>query len=146
MTQDWQFSVGQVLFLVLLQEQDVVAVQVIEENRRTVLGGGTRTVYTAQLSTVEDGPRFELDPAVHEAFDSSTKLQQALRQRAIAAVDALVERAVEASRRAFPGAENEQPPKHEEAVLLEQGTQGTTLMQLPDGAVVKARIKGPTGS
>jgi hypothetical protein len=146
MAQEWRFSVGQILYLVLLREQDVVAVQVIEENRRTVLGGGTCTAYTVQLSAHEGAPTFELDPALHEAFDSSTGLQQALRRRAVAAVDGLVERAVEESRRAFPDVQAQQEPEAVPEQPAEQSVQGTTLLQLPDGCVVRARIKGPKES
>lgn len=144
--ENWQFTVGQVLYIVLRREHDVVPVQIVEENRRTVLGEGVRTVYTAQLSSDSSGPFLELDPALHEAFESADAIRTALQIRAAAAVDAMVNRAAETAQSIFPGVavQTSTPGKLAGTDIVDADADGRTTVVLPGGAVIRAKISAPS--
>lgn len=141
---DQQFTVGQVLYVVFKEKSVVVPVQVTEESKRTTLKEGVRFAYTVRTEGGDAGKTFELEPEKHEAFTNSVVARTTLKERAARSVDRIIDRAVALSKQRFPDADvATEFVADEQDTLPHASDDGAQMIQLPDGKVVKARVRQP---
>lgn len=144
-----QFRVGQVLYVVLKKENRVVPMQVTEEITKKTLSG-VETTYRVIAGT-DQANSLMIDQIAGEIFDSPESCHKALSERATRSIQKLVV-AARAKASEWYGTQ-EQHVLDDDAsapniatIAREPPTQDElTDVQMPDGSIVKARIKIPEG-
>jgi len=137
-----QYSIGQVLFVVLNKKNQIYPMRVVEvitkktlkgEEVRFVLQGGSDSSTTVMLDQV-DG----------EIFDTAEKARVTLSKRATAQIGKMVDVAVEKAKQWY-GVSEAEPPRVQELPeplslpATEDEDEEPTVM-LPDGTVVKVKM------
>jgi hypothetical protein len=146
-----RFVIGQVLYLIprTAGRPNIMPVQVFEESTRKTVHGSSVS-YTVRAPGDEE--TFPLDGELYEVFPSATAIQAELRRRAVAAIDAMVDSAVNTATVHFPDAApgSEMPQNNPEITTVtttssskNSGTHqvGPITVQLPDGSI--ARVSMP---
>lgn len=147
-----RYNVGQVLYVISTEHNKVLPFQVVEEiTKRTIRGDevfyrvvyGTDQTKTKLLSEIKD-----------EIFTSIEEVRQHLMQNVTTWVNTQVEAARKASHTWYkqpdpvglpddmPSTSMIQPSMSNDPHSLNTEDGDTNLVELPDGRVVKARIKG----
>lgn len=133
------YVVGQVLFIVPKDKTSLVPVQVVEEIVKKTIQGSVTSYMVANRSQTNEEV-FELSKLSGELFESAEQARKALTQRAVAAVNQVVDRAIEVARSRFPNAVVMQ--QHVEPPLIDADDEEVHVM-LEDGTQVKAKVHLP---
>lgn len=134
-----KYVVGQIVYVVLKKENKVIPVQVIEEITKKTLKGEEVT-YMIRSNA---GEPMLISQVAGEVFATSEEARTVLTQRAINAINSLVNAAVQKAREWFPtGIEKPAGTEPNVSELIgthDGGDDESMFVELPDGS--KARVK-----
>lgn len=136
------YRVGQVLYVVLHKETKIYPMQVVEEVTKKTLNG-TETTYM-----VKGGPNMpeavQIDRVEGEFFDSATKVQRALLERATNGINTFVENAVAKAQEWFPTG-FEEANADDMPIPLKPAEAGQIRQARPVPLPVRGKPKRPAG-
>ena len=145
-----RFNVGQVIYVVLKKTRSVVPMQVIEEITKKSLESDTVTTYMVRAGT-DPKNSVLIEQVDGEIFESAEAVRKELISRATNSIDKIVGQAVSHAQQWYPAANAGVAPslvipQFATASQDENDDGGDApMIQLPDGRVVRARIKLPEG-
>lgn len=153
------YSIGQVLYVVSQKTQNIVPVQVVERVVTSTLRG--EQVMYRVMGPKGEGPH-DLEQIDGQIYTDAKKMRAEIRQKAITAIDRMVDRSLQIADQAFKaraaavedgglalkqsinGSESVHAQQEEEAITLEEGE--IEIGVDPDGKPIKARVRSVSES
>jgi hypothetical protein len=145
-----RFNVGQVIYVILNKNRSVVPMQVVEEITKKSMSADTVTTYMVRAGT-DPKNSVLIEQIEGEIFESAAAVRKALIERATTSIDKILAQAVNHAQQWYPTA----TPPTAPALVVPQLTpheipgadddDGAPVIQLPDGRMVRARVKLPEG-
>ena len=152
------YSIGQVLYVVSQKTQNIVPVQVVERIVKSTLRGD-EVIYRV-MGPKGEGPH-DLERIDGQIYTDPTAMRAEIRQKAVTAVDKMVDRSINVSNQVFQaaaaasvsqesgltlknGVSSQPQPEDDEPITLEDGEIEIGLD--PDGNPIKARVRSVTES
>jgi ribosome-associated translation inhibitor RaiA len=136
------YSIGQILYVLLNRETKICPVQVVEEITKRTLGGET-TTYIVKFG--KKGETVSLSDLDGQVFESVDVLRQTLHDRITRSVENIITNTVEKAQEWYPQTqivENVVNVRQSEVLEVQQQEEDA-MITLPDGTIAKIRMPFP---
>ena len=134
------YSIGQILYVLLNRETKICPVQVVEEITKRTLGGET-TTYIVKFG--KKGETVSLSDLDGQVFESVDVLRHTLHDRITRSVENIVTNTVKKAQEWYPQVAEEIINVRQPGVLEVQNQEEDAMITLPDGTVAKIRMPFP---
>jgi hypothetical protein len=136
------YSIGQVLYVVMSSEHCILPVQVVEEIIKKTLSKDTQYTYMVQTT---DGNVLNLSEMNGDVFETIEMVKSNLIDKVVASISKIVSDAEASAVNAF-GVVERQDSRPEQEQMSTPDAQDDQLVKLPDGTIARLKVSTNTNT